>query len=104
MQFHVKIIVLANGDGCPDKALAEMRQTDQIERGRGLDLLDELQAIRRLAVALELAVIGAAREARLNSYGEALAQLAGELSRRLERVEHAFSKEMRVDGHAEEDD
>ena len=78
-----------------------MRQAEEIERGRGLDLLDELQAIRRLAVALELAVIGAGKEARLNSHGEALAQLAGELSRRLETIETAFSQEMRVDLHAE---
>jgi hypothetical protein len=78
-----------------------MRQAEEIERGRGLDLLDELQAIRRLAVALELAVIGAGKEARLNSHGEALAQLAGELSRRLESIELAFSQEMRVDLHAE---
>jgi hypothetical protein len=48
-----------------------------------------------------LAVIGAGKEARLNSHGEALAQLAGELSRRLESIEMAFSQEMRVDLHAE---
>lgn len=79
-----------------------MRHTpDLSDRSRELDLLDELHTIRHLAVALELAVIGAAREARMNSYGDALAQLSGELSRRLERVEQAFAKELRVDGHAE---
>lgn len=79
-----------------------MRHTSDLnDRSRELDLLDELHSIRHLAVALELAVIGAVREARLNSYGDALAHLSSELSRRLERIEHAFSKELRVDGHAE---
>jgi len=79
-----------------------MRHDEDIDRNRALDFLDEMQILKRQAVALELAVIGAAREARLNSHGDALAHLAGELSRRVERFEKAFAKEMRLDSNAED--
>jgi len=57
-----------------------MRHDEDIDRNRALDFLDEMQILKRQAVALELAVIGAAREARLNSHGDALAHLEDPLT------------------------
>ena len=58
-----------------------------------LDYADRLHELTCRAVALELAIIGASREAALNSYGDGLAQLARDLSGGLEQFEREFVSE-----------
>jgi len=60
---------------------------------RPLGLADRLHELTCRAIALELAVIGASREAALNSYGDGLAQLARDLSSGLEQFEQEFRDE-----------
>lgn len=60
-----------------------------------LGLADRLHELTCRAIALELAVIGASREAALNSYGDGLAQLARDLSSGLEQFEQDFLSELR---------
>jgi hypothetical protein len=61
-----------------------------------LTLTDELRDLRCRAITLELAISGACAEGRVDAYGEALATLATELSRGMERFERAFTAELHM--------
>ena len=64
---------------------------------KSLDYADRLHELTCRAIALELAIIGASREAALNSYGDGLAQLARDLSSGLEQFESQFRTEFGSD-------
>lgn len=54
-------------------------------------LADELHELASRALCLELAIIGASKECQMNSYGDALAQLARDLTVGLEALEMKLS-------------
>ncbi|WP_144259503.1 hypothetical protein [Methylocystis sp. ATCC 49242] len=61
-----------------------------------VELLDGLRELRRQALTLELAIIGACGESRLGDCGETLSDRARELCRGVERFERAFSAELQM--------
>lgn len=104
-----------DGDGCDRRHIQEMItrikneqaiamadaarlffRTDSHEPISLLQIADELDELRCRAEALELAIIGGRREAKINGCGAALEQQAGELLRGLERLQAAVSAEVRL--------
>lgn len=61
-----------------------------------LRLADEIHELSCRAIGLELAIIGASKEAGLNSYGDGLAQLAADVARGLEHIERTLLAEIRL--------
>lgn len=61
-----------------------------------LELADRMRELRCQSLTLELAILGACKEAKIDGCGEALAQQASELSRGMERLEKAFNAELQL--------
>jgi hypothetical protein len=61
------------------------------EKLNSLHLTDELHEIASRALGLELAIIGASKECQMDSYGDALAQLARDIALGLEALERKYS-------------
>jgi len=111
-----------NDDGCDSRHIHQMVRQIQREQTSAvldaarlfytadktrplsaLDICDALDELRCKAEALDLALLGARREAKINGCGEALTQQAGELVRGLERLQRAVTAELRVTDQARED-
>lgn len=111
-----------NDDGCDSRHIHQMVRHIQREQASAvvnaarlfytadknrplsaLDICDALDELRCKAEALDLALLGARREAKINGCGEALTQQAGELVRGLERLQRAVTAELRVTDQARED-
>jgi hypothetical protein len=67
---------------------AQTKQSN--EKLNSLHLADELHELASRALGLELAIIGAAKECQMNSYGDALAQLARDVALGLEALETKY--------------
>ncbi len=73
----------------------ELQTKQSNEKLNTVDLTDELHQIASRALGLELAIIGASRECQMNSYGEALAQLAQDIALDLEALERKYREQGR---------
>ncbi len=73
----------------------ELQTKQSNEKLNTVDLTDELHQIASRALGLELAIIGASRECQMNSYGEALAQLAQDIALDLEALERKYREQAR---------
>lgn len=83
-----------NGGFCPvDEQAMSCEHTHSTS---SLELADKLHELTCRSIGLELAIIGACKEAGLNSYGEGLAQLAGDLTKGLELFEKAFDSGLKT--------
>jgi hypothetical protein len=69
------------------------------EKLNPVNLADELHQIASRALGLELAIIGASKECQMNSYGDALAQLAQDIALDLEALERKY-RNLRFDGES----
>jgi hypothetical protein len=76
-------------------ATAELQTKQCNEKLNSLDLIDELHQIASCVLGLELAIIGASKECQMNSYGDALAQLAQDIALDLEALERKFRDQRR---------
>lgn len=76
-------LLQSNDHGSP----TSLQTKQSNEKLNSIDLSDELHQIASRALGLELAIIGAARECQMNSYGDALAQLAQDIALDLEALE-----------------
>lgn len=73
----------------PDSS-TNSQTTQSPEKLNTLTLSDELHEIASRALGLELAIIGASKECQMDSYGDALAQLARDLALGLEALERKY--------------
>lgn len=64
--------------------------TTKSEKLNTINLVDELHEITNRALGLELAILGASKECQMDSYGDALAQLARDVVVGLESLEKKY--------------
>lgn len=106
-----------SGDGCEMRHIQQMLTRIKSERAEAtaraarvffngkaekpltfLALADHLRELRCQGLLLELAIIGAFNEHKIDCYGEALIHQANEFSRGIERFERAFNAELQLAG------
>lgn len=78
-------------EACSPGPSAELQTKQSTEKLNSLHLTDELHEIASRALGLELAIIGASKECQMDSYGDALAQLARDIALGLEALEMKYS-------------